>query len=383
MTTTKWPRRAASACLLFATAAAICIAGCGGASRGKADEAQEASVKVAVEMPLIADAVRVVRVNGGISADRQVTVFSTIPGRVVSRRADLGGAVSKDQVIVVVDHSQLDMAVRQARSAVTAAEDQVRNITSEFERVERLFGERGASQQQFDAVRTQKLAAEEGLVQARTGLEQAQRTREEADVRAPFAGVIGRIHVEVGDMVGPGVPIAVVVDPGLLIANVQIPERDIGLVAAGQPALVSVAAYPGEWFEGSVRRVSPILDVGTRMGEVEILLPNDHGRLKPGMFATIEIEVDRHEQVLMLPSDAVVQQTLIGEGFLSGNVAREYHVFVKRGDRAVRVPVDLGYTTGDRVEVSGGISASDSVVVMGQHLLEDGRLIEPAGDQWR
>lgn len=338
---------------------------------------------VSVEMPLIADAVRVVRVNGGISADRQVTVFSTVPGRVVARKADLGEAVSEGQVIVVVDHSQLDMTVRQARSAVSTAEEQVRNLASEFERVDRLFRERGASQQQFEAIRTQKLAAEEGLVQARTGLDQALRARQEADIRAPFGGVIGRIHVEPGDMVGPGVPIAVVVDPILLIANVQIPERDIALVAEGQPALVSVAAYPGERFEGRVRRVSPILDVVTRMGEIEVLLPNSDGRLKPGMFGTVEIEVDRHEQVLMLPSDAVIQQTRIGEGFLSGEVAREYHVFVKRGDRAARVPVQLGYTTGDRVEISGGISASDSVVVMGQHLLEDGRPIEPAGGEWR
>jgi len=375
--------RNAAAGLLLATAAAIFVAGCGGSSGGDEDAAQETSVVVSVERPLIADAARIVRVNGGISADRQVTVFSTVPGRVVARKADLGEAVSDGQVIVVVDHSQLDMAVRQARSAVSAAEEQVRNLTSEFERVERLFRERGASQQQFDAIRTQKLAAEEGLEQARTGLDQALRARQEADIRAPFSGVIGRIHVEAGDMVGPGVPIAVVVDPRLLIANVQIPERDIGLVAGGQPALVSVASFPGEQFEGRVRKVSPILDVMTRMGEVEIQLPNTDGRLKPGMFATVEIEVDRHEQVLMVPSDAVMQQTRLGEGFLSGDVAREYYVFVKRGDRAARLPVRLGYTTGDRVEISHGIAASDSVVVMGQHLLEDGRPIEPAGGEWR
>ena len=368
---------------LAVATAAIGLSACGEAASENPVEAPEVGVRVSVQKPDAADAVRVVRVNGGITADRQVTVFSTVPGRVISRPVDLGTAVADSQIIAIVDHSSLDLAVRQARSAVAATEEQVRNLTTEYQRIERLYRERGVSQQQYDAIRTQKLAADEGLVQARTGLQQAMEAREEAEVRAPFRGVIGRVLVEMGDMVGPGVPIAIVVDLKPLIAKVQIPERDIGLVAEGQPTLVSVAAYPSERFEGTVRKISPIIDAATRMGEVEILLPNRDERLKPGMFATVEIEVDRHPNVLMLPSDAVVQETRLGADYLSGNVRRAYHVFVKRGDRAARVPVELGYMTGDRVEIASGLTAQDSVVVLGQHLLQDGKLVELAPAQGR
>ncbi len=366
-------RRLAAAALPIAL-----VAACGDEQNPRDAAVPAAPLRVAVELPQIAAAVRTVRVNGGITADRQVTVFSTVAGRVVARQVELGAAVAEGQIIVVVDHAALDLAVSQARSAVATAEEQVRNLTAEYGRVARLHAENGASQQQYDAIRTQKLAAEEGLAQARIGLDQALRARREADVRAPFRGLIGRIHVEVGDMVGPGVPVAVVVNPRPLVARVQVPERDIGLVAIGQQVAVAVAAYPDEAFAGTVRRISPMLDPATRMGEVEVLLPNTDERLRSGMFATVEIEVDRHQDVLTVPSDAVVQETRLGAGYLSGEVTRAYHLFLVRGGRAARVPVELGYTAGSRVEIAAGLAAGDSVIVMGQHLLQDGRPVDPA-----
>ena len=364
------------ASIAIALALAAGLTACGKANSENPTEAPEIGVRVSVDRPITRDALRVVRVNGGITADRQVTVLSIVSGRIVSLPTHLGASVADSQIIAVVDYSTLDLAVRQARSALAAAEEQAANLATEYQRIERLYRERGVSQQQYDALRTQKRAADEGVIQARTGLQQALETRDEANVRAPFRGVIGRLNVEVGDMVGPSVPIAVVVDQTPLIARVQIPERDIGLVSEGQSAAVSVAAYPTETFEGTVRRISPIIDAVTRMGEVEILLPNTDERLKSGMFATVEIEVDRHSDVLMVSSDAIVQEASLGAEDFSGNVTRSYYVYVKRGDRARRVDVQLGYTTGNNVEIASGLAATDSIVVLGQHLLQDGTLIE-------
>lgn len=376
-------RLAAGAFLLMGTlVAAGWLVACGdGDDPAQAGEnGKSEAVRVAVRTPEVQDAVQLLRANGDIIADRQITLYSAVSGRIVELPVRLGTRVKKDQVIAVVDHSQLDFAVRQARSALAAAREQAENLAVELARVERLYRERGTSKQQYDTIRTQKRTADETVNQAETRLAQAIDQREEADIRAPFDGVIGRRYLEVGDMAGPGVPVAVVVDLTPLLAKVQVPERDLGSLSEGQPGTVQVAGYGGERFHGKVRRISPIIDPATRMAEVELLLPNADHRLRPGMFASVEIEIGRHEDVLVLPSSAVQQESRIREEDLSGNVRRVYFVYVAEADTARRTDVQLGYTTGDLVEISQGLGATDRVVIRGQEMLRDGQKIEVAAN---
>ena len=370
---------------VLALSAVPLLTGCGDDEAKAQQEAGAASkpVLVSVRRPDVADAVRNLTVNGDIRADRQVTLFSQVPGRVVERPVAMGDAVRSGQMIVVVDYSQLDLSVARARSALATAREQAANVATELERVERLYRAGGASQQQYDAVRTQRKAADEAVTQTQAAVEQATIQRGEADIKAPFAALVGRLDVEVGDIVGPGVPVAVMVDPDPLIGGVHIPERDLGLVHLGQPVGVEVAAYPGRTFAGTVRQISPIIDQRTRMGEVEVLLPNESRLLKPGMFAAVSIEVDRHRDAIMVPSDALIRESRISEAAVSG-YERVYHVYVNRGGKAVKAPVELGYTTGSEVEILSGIGAEDSIIVRGQNLVRDGQAVQvsaPAPDE--
>ena len=353
---------------------AISLVACG----GDTTEVSETTNSTPVELstPTVKDAVRVLQITGGVAADRQVTVFSAVPGRIVSLPIELGSAVRDSQVIAIVDHATLDLQVQQARAGLAAAREQAANLATELDRMKRLYKERGTSKSQYDAISTQKKAADEGVKQARAALGQIKNLREEADIRAPFSGVIGKRYVELGDMIGPGVPVAIVVKQSPLLARVQIPERDLGLVKPGQEARIAVAAFTDTSFVGTVHRISPIIDPMTRMAEVEIYLKNRDLKLKPGMYATVEIEVDRHHGVLMVPSSTVQQESRISEEDLSGSVKRIYFIYTKRGDTAHRANVALGYTTGDMVEIKSGLNAGDSLVVRGQNLLQSGSFIK-------
>ncbi len=342
---------------------------------GQTNDTPADRARVAVQTPVIRDAVQTRRVHGDLIAERQVTVYASMPRRIISFPVRLGDPVEKDEVIAVIDYSQLDFALRQARSGLTAAREQAENLTTELDRAERLYRERGTSKQQYDAIRTQKRTADEAVIQAEARLEQALDQRRDAEVRAPFSGVIGRRHLEVGDMAGPGVPVAVVVDLTPLIARVKIPERDLGHLTRDQPGTVQVAAFGEERFSGRVHRISPVIDPMTRMAEVELLLPNEDERLRPGMFATVEIETDRQEDAVMLPSDVIMQESRIDETDLSGRVQRVHYVYVIEDDTAHRVPVELGYTTGDLIEITAGLNRTDHVVIRGQHLLRDGQSV--------
>jgi RND family efflux transporter MFP subunit len=349
-------------------------AGCGGADGATAEGNNELpTVLVEVGTPILDDAVRVLSLNGEIRADRRVTLISQVSGRLISRPVELGDEVSKGQVIAVVDYAQLDLSVRQARAAVASAEEQSANLTSELERLERLFAAGGASQQQLDQIRTQERAAREGVNQARAALEQAVIMRREAELRAPFSGVIGQVMVNVGDMIAPSVPVAVIVDRDPLIGAVKVPERDLGFVSVGQPVTIQVAAFPERQFNGEVLRISPIIDAVTRMVDVEVEIPNRDLLLKPGMFATLNIEIGRHLNTIMAPSDAVLQESRIAALSTGSDFERVYYVYVVENGRAVRRNVEIGFTTGERVEIVSGVSADDTLVVRGHHLLQNGQ----------
>ncbi|HOM58183.1 MAG TPA: efflux RND transporter periplasmic adaptor subunit, partial [Candidatus Latescibacteria bacterium] len=110
------------------------------------------------------------------------------------------------------------------------------------------------------------------------------------------------------------------------------------------------------------------------------LLPNRDQRLKAGMYARVEIEADRRPNALMVPSNAVLQEASLVAGSTVSNITRTYYLFVAEGERAVRRNVTLGYTTGDRVEITSGIRPDDKIIVQGHSFLQNGQRVSPASE---
>ena len=154
--------------------------------------------------------------------------------------------------------------------------------------------------------------------------------------------------VTVGDFVQIGTPLMRVVDGDPLKLRVPIPERRLGTVRKDQPVTVRVEAFDRD-FEGRVSRISPAVDTATRTFAVEILVSNTDGALKPGSFATAEIEVGR-ERALMVPETAVV------------TFAGVHKVVLVRDGKAQEQPVELGQRADGMTEILEGIGVDDAVV---------------------
>lgn len=186
---------------------------------------------------------------------------------------------------------------------------------------------------------------------------------EKAPVESPLTGVIGRVYVDKGTNVTAQTAVAVVVDIDRVKVHLDVPERFLPQVSIGQTARVRVEAYPGEAFTGTVARISPVVETETRTAPVEIAIDNPGHRLKPGMFAGIQLVLDKRENV---PS--VVKEAVIG---------REPHayVFVVNDGVAKMRDVELGIHENDRMEVLKGLQAGDLVAVMGQERLRDGSAV--------
>ncbi|MCC6449578.1 MAG: efflux RND transporter periplasmic adaptor subunit [Candidatus Aureabacteria bacterium] len=186
---------------------------------------------------------------------------------------------------------------------------------------------------------------------------------EKAPVESPLAGLVGRIYVDKGTNVTAQTAVALVVAIDQVKVRLDVPERYLPQVSIGQTARVRVDAYPGTVFDGTVTRISPVVEIETRTAPVEISIDNADHRLKPGMFAGVQLVLEQRENVLTVLQEAVI-----------GREPDTYVFVVNDGVARVR-NVALGLRENYRVEVREGLKAGDMVAVMGQERLRDGAAV--------
>jgi len=294
-----------------------------------------------------------------------------------------------------------EAGVEAAKAAVAQARAAQQNAKSDVERIRNLFKEKVVTRQKLDnaeahftiakekseAARKQLRGAEEKLRaarerlaltkegarkedraaiaakvrQAEAALQLAQINLDESTIEAPIAGVVSCKNLDEGNMVSPGVCIVTLVQVDTVKVVVGVNERDIALVKEGRTrATVRVDAYSEVVFEGTVTRVSPVADEMTRTVEVEIHIPNPERRLKPGMFARVDLLLKEKKGVPAIPEDAVLRDE------------EKTYVYVVNNRKAHRRTVKLGLSEGPLVEVVEGLKVGERVVTRGQRMLEEG-----------
>jgi multidrug efflux pump subunit AcrA (membrane-fusion protein) len=182
----------------------------------------------------------------------------------------------------------------------------------------------------------------------------------EYPVPSPARGIVAKLAFDPGAMVSPQFPLAVVMKIDRVRVKTSVIEQDYGKLRVGLLARVHTEAFPTRVFEGSVYRISPTLDSFSHTATVEILIPNPDHKLRPGMFTTIELVVDTHQGVPVLPKEVVVQRRGLDVVFTLGS------------DRVHMQPVKLGYYDLKRYEILDGVKTGDLVVTEDQAILQDG-----------
>jgi membrane fusion protein (multidrug efflux system) len=194
----------------------------------------------------------------------------------------------------------------------------------------------------------------------------AERTLRDASVKAPFPGTVGRRQVSRGEFVQVGQPLFELVALDPVEVEFHVAERDSARVDEGQTVEVHVAPYPDEAFHGTVRTISPTIDARTRTLRVEAEIPNPDGRLRPGLFARVDLGVAQRADVMLVPEEAVLQRA-------DGQIVYRTGV----DNRVERVAVTTGEHHEGLVEIASGLRPSDAVVTRGQAALVDGSRVSP------
>ena len=358
--------------------ALVCLAGCGEAPAGsgtaRAVELAEASAPDSAAFRT-AVRVRVVPVREGwveqsytasgvTSAFRRATVAAETAGRVVERRAEPGDVVELGQALIVLDDTRLRLSEEQAGATLRSREIDLAEARHDLERADRLVGDDAISKSRYDSLRFGVDRAASAVELARVALRTAQRNLLDATVCAPFGGSVEKLRVDVGDHVGPGTPLATLVDLARVRIHAGVTAAEAATLAPGTRAPVVFTDLGGVATEAEIRSVSRVADPASGTYAVELWLESPDPRLREGMVAQVRLPMVAQERRSVVPRAALIRR--------QGGAA----VFViERGageTRAVARLVRTGRSNGDSVEILEGVSPKDEVVVEGLFALRDG-----------
>lgn len=312
------------------------------------DEAPALRASVRIRNQVAEEVVRVVSVNGRTAPARTVEVNAETEGRVVRTGTERGERIKEGGVIVSLDERDRAARLSQARAIVKQRE-------VEYEGQQRLKSESYVSDAQL-----QEGAAL--LEVARSDLVRAELDIENMVIRAPFAGSLQERHVEVGDFVSVGDPIATVVDDRTLIVSAAVSEYDAKFVKTGDTAEAVLAT--GDEVSGRIRYVAPVADEATRTFAVELEVDNRDGKLRAGMSAELKISAETIFAHKISPSLLTLDD--------QGNVGVK---IVNEAGLVEFFPADIALATNEGVYVAG-LPAAATIITVGQGFVTDGSRVD-------
>ncbi|MCL2325793.1 MAG: efflux RND transporter periplasmic adaptor subunit [Proteobacteria bacterium] len=364
---------------VFLLLCALCLAGCDGGSEESGSAAERGKLEVSVETTLVtgAEFVRTRAYVGDISASKQVRVIPLATERILRFPWENGDFVRKGEVIAEIRNEL-------SRKGFEALNAQVRNVDTQLQAAERevsrlrsLYDSNLVTQQQYDQ-------AQDGLKALLASKQQILATQEQtklgldyARVVAPIDGVVSMKSSEVGDLASSAMPLCVLLDMETLKVTINANEGDMQYLRVGQEVRMRFDAYPGEVVVAKVTRILPYVNTMSRTNTVEAEFENvkmeeiGQYRYKPGMFTRVEIELGRSQDIIVVPSRALLLEPELLEQQADGRVLRR--VFVLQDDNTVLGKVvETGERSGGLVEVLKGLDIGERLVIRGHHSLRDG-----------
>ncbi len=291
---------------------------------------------------------------GSLRAVQGVSVSSEVPGTVAAISFESGHRVAPGDLLV-----QLDATAEEAE--LRSLEAQLQLARLDYDRAKGLLQSTAVSQAQLDRAKSvmDSLAAQAD--------EQRAMIAKKA-IRAPFGGELGIRRVSIGEYVSPGTELVTLQQLNPIYADFMLPERHLQALQAGQVVEVEAAAFPGEVFTGTITAISPKVEEKTRNVPLQATFANPEGRLRPGMFARVNVLVGGMDRVLTLPRTAISFFPYGDSVFL---------IEEQGEDRVVqRRQVTTGRIRDGRVEIVSGLEAGDEVVSAGQLKLRTGQRVE-------
>ena len=335
---------------------AILLAGCGGDQasgnnndRGKPDRDNS---KVVAAIPVQVTAVKKDSISLSlmqtttIEAIRQVDILTKVAGQVIKLPVEEGDRVKKGDLLAELNQSELNIEFTKTKISM----DTDKTL---LERAKNMLDKKLIADENYDVTRLQYESSKAAHDAARLQLDYTR-------VRAPFNGVVTIRNIEIGQRVNVNQSLFVVADFNPLRAKIYVPEKDIGRIYEKQRATITIEAELGLEFTGIVKMISPVVDPASGTSKVTIDIEDHMGKLKPGMFASVFITTETHNDALIIPKKAMILESNLDQ------------VYIYLEGNAHKVNLKVGFKEGEDLEVLSGLEEGDLVVTAGQDGLREG-----------
>lgn len=299
------------------------------------------------------------RAIGSVEAVNGVTVSADMPGIVDKVLFDSGDRVKTGQVLVRLDASQ-------ERAQLASAEAASHLSGLNFKRIKDLRERNVTSEAEYDRFEAESKQAEGRVGEIRAMIERKV-------IRAPFAGVLGIRHVNVGQYLNGGDPVVPLQALDKVYVNFSVPQQELARLAPGVAVSVSLEGTDSTEFQGRITAINTVVDEATRNVEIQATFDNPSGRLVPGMFVEARVNLGNQAPFVTLPTTAInyapygnsvfVVEDMPGPGGKTYKGARQQFV-------------TLGESRGDLVAVLSGIKAGDEIITSGVFKLRPGAAVE-------
>ncbi len=333
-----------SGAILVGIAVIVIVKVAGGSS---ADLTRRSAALVQAESPRRDTVFYQLKFTGDVIPVSQATIVSKVSGSLERVAVNIGSRVTEEQALALIDTTELSQQAMQTGAAYE-------NARVNFERTKELAEQNLLAKQDLDNANAAMKIAQANYETARTRLRYAH-------ITAPFAGTITKRYLDPGAVVTASTtPLFALMDLAAMKIVVNVLEKDIPRITAGKEAIITVDAFPGRQFRGTITRVSDAVDLSTRTMAVEIDIPNQEHLLKPGMFAGITLIVDVHPKAVTIPTQALLKDD------------QGSFVFLFDGSAARRRNVTPGIEQSSRTEILAGLDGSERVITTGQQYVKDG-----------
>ena len=361
----------------------LLLAACGSGAKQDADAGQS-SVPVEVAAATHAPISASYSGTGALEAEHEADVVAKASGVLLKLYVEEGQHVKAGELLAQIDPSS-------AANQLAQSQAQLRKAQATYERASKAIKQQLIPKQEYDGdlydMQAQVAATKSAQLQLSW-------TR----ITAPISGVISKRMVKQGNLVQVNQAIFHIVDMNPLTATLNVPEREIGTLKAGQPVKLAVDALPGKDFSGTIERIAPVVDAASGTFRVTCLFDNTRAGnevLRPGMFGRIGIVYDQRRDALVIPRSALMDED--GETavlFVEPGKAKPKPVAKKVRPRpgdaiaaepakpaqpvllAKRRTVQIGYVDGDRVEIRGGLKPGERVITLGRDAVRDGSEVQ-------
>ena len=331
----------------------LLLLGCGsdeGQAQAEPDKPQEQRINVTIREVRPTPIKDVLILPGETQPWQDVSLAADQGGRVEWIGPQEGDRIKKGDLLAKIDVSALKAALDNAQAAHRLS----RNL---YDRRKNLYDRKIISREELDTARTD--------VEVKLGsVRQAKVQYEHGFLHSPIDGVVNRLHVDPGEYVRQGEPVADLVNVEKIKIEVNVPELDVRFLKVGQQAMVRVDAFKEHTYIGTVEFVAMKADPATKTFRVKVVIENTEGRVRPGMIARLAFLRQVIPDALVAPLFALVDK------------GGERLVFVEKDGVVQARTVSLGVIEGDVIQITEGLEEGDHLIVTGQTEIEDGTKVQ-------